>query len=164
MRFLFLSLFCLLCFSPAFAEESAPEIPGAQSIQGSSGVVEMGVIYPDRAQGLLLPDLSLEALPSEAVSVRFLVEHRTALHEKKVAVRGVVVSVLIGEDACPSSGGMCAQPRLTIAESGEDSGDARYDLVVLFPEGAGEGYSVGENAEISGTVSASPQAVVMRAE
>ena len=82
----------------------------------------------------------------------------------KIYVHGIVLSVLIGEDACPSSGGMCAQPRLTLADSASDSRDKRYDLVVLFPEGGGEGYGVGEDAEISGIVSASPQAVVLRAD
>lgn len=163
MRFLFLNLLCLLYTFPVFAEDPEPEIPGAQSIQGTS-IAETGVIFPDHNQESHLPDLPLDAVPAEVLSVEFLVQHRTALHEKKATVHGIVLSVLIGEDACPSSGGMCAQPRLTLADSASDSRDKRYDLVVLFPEGGGEGYGVGEDAEISGIVSASPQAVVLRAD
>ncbi len=163
MRLLIVVLFFLLGPWPVCAQDAEPEIPGVQSIQGSS-IAETGVIYPDQIPDSLLPDLPLEAFPSEAVSVQFLVEHRTALHEKKVTVRGVTLSVLVGEDACPSSGGMCAQPRLTLADNAAESRDARYDLVVLFPEGGGEGFSAGESTEISGTVSASPQAVVLRAD
>lgn len=163
MRLFFLMLLFLLCPLPVSAQDPEPDIPGARSIQGSS-LAETGVIYPDGFQEPPFPDLPLEALPTEAVSIQFLVEHRTALHEKMVTVRGVVLSVLIGEAACPSTGGMCAQPRLTLADSASDSRDKRYDFVVLFPEGGGEGYHVGEDTKISGIVSASPQAVVLRAD
>ncbi len=164
MRSFILALIVTLYPFAVFAQEPEPEIPGAQSIQGSSGTIQSGVIHPDQPQGPALPDLPLETLPSETLSVQFLVEHRSALHEKKVTVRGTVLSVLVGEDACPSSGGMCAQPRLTLADSEAADRDNRYDLVVLFPEGGGEGFRAGEVSEISGTVSASAYAAVVRAE
>lgn len=151
---------------PAFAGEPEPEAPGAQSIQGSGVAAEAGVAYPAQVQEVVLPDLPLKDLPSGALSVQFLVEHRTALHEKRVTVKGVILSLLVGEAACPTNGMMrlCAQPRMVLADRSETSRDPHYDLVVLFPQGGGERYHAGETVEISGTVSASPQAVVIRAE
>jgi len=154
-------LVILLLFSfPALAEE---EIEGQQSIQSGTGIA-VPVTPMDAPEQEVLPDEPLEQVPAEAVTVQFLVEHRSALNEKKITVHGVVISALLGEDACPPDRGMCAQPRVIIADTSGEERDTRYDLVILLPEGGNDAYAAGQTVDVTGVVSASPSAVVMRKE
>lgn len=142
----------LLAACPSLAQESG------------TGIAAPGLVAPDMPEPSRLPDGPLEQMPTEAVSVRFLVEHRTALNEKKVAVHGVIVSTLLGEKACPPDRGMCAQPRITLADTADASRDTSYDLVILLPEGGDDAYAIGQIVDVSGIVSASPAGAVMRKE
>ncbi len=136
------------------------EIQDLQVIEGSTGIA----VPVDPLAAPLLPDLPLEQAVTEAVTPRFVMEHRSALNEKKVTVRGTVVYVLLGDKACPPDRGMCAQPRVTLADSGDAARDAGYDLTVLLPEGDTAVYEIGQVAELTGTVSASAAGAVMRRE
>jgi hypothetical protein len=113
------------------------------------------------------PDHPLNKMPTEPISPRFLIEHRSALHGKTVKVRGTVVRVLTSDDAAPSSPGSVtpspgrfAQPRLFLADSPAKDRDKNYDLVVLLREGD-KGYPVGQLVEIKGTVDGNQAAVVV---
>jgi len=157
MKYFIVVLALFLLPAAALAEQ---EISGAQSIEGNTGIVAP----IDPAKVPVAPDLPLSGMPAEPVNVRFVVEHRSALHEKKITVRGTVVAALLGEQACPPDRGMCAQPRVTLSDTGQVSPDKLYDLVVLLPEGDAQTYTVGQSVELTGIVSASPSAVVMHRE
>lgn len=157
MKYFILTLTLLLLPVAALAEQ---EVVGAQSIEGNTGIAVP--LAPEAIPAL--PDLPLTGIPAEPVNVRFVVEHRSALHEKKITVRGTVVAALPGAQACPPDRGMCAQPRVTLSDTGQESPDKLYDLVVLLPEGDTQTYAIGQEIELTGTISASSSAVVMHRE
>lgn len=128
-------------------------------IQADTSTVEPG----DPTAGLTsYPDLPLTSVPDEAVTVKFLIEHRSALDGKTVKVRGVVVGTLLGEAACPSRG-MCANPRIYLSDMSAENRDKAYDLTVLVNEGEQKGaYPVGIFREIQGIVAGSKSGVVIR--
>ena len=97
-------------------------------------------------------DYPLESIPITSISVKYLVEHRSALNEKVVVVRGVVVSTLLGEKACPRDIGgfgvlMCAQPRIFLADIMNENRDPLYDLMVIVGEEEKD-YKIGETITI----------------
>src|SRR3989344_751125 len=127
---------------------------------------ETSVIFPEDPEkaGLAqVPDLPLAASITQAVSVKFLVEHRSALHGKTVLVSGVVVDSLLGEKACPPGIGGCAEPRIFIADTKDASRDTRYDFMILVCEDVTEkDYEVGKRYEVLINVEASKVAVIGR--
>jgi hypothetical protein len=160
-QILFITILFLITLHilPARAEG---EVEGAQKME-SSGTGIAAPVNPAAAPPL--PDLPLEQEITGAVSPRFVIQHRSALDGKKIAVRGLVVSSLTGEAACPPGRGMCAQPRVTLSD-GEDgvAPDPTFDLVVLLPEGDTGVYERGQEVELTGIVSASAFAAVLRKE
>jgi hypothetical protein len=145
--------------------EFAP-CPGKDgSAESSTGTVSpQQIVYPDQPGSAYGPDYPLETPPATPVTVKFLVEHRTALNEKRVTVHGVIVATLLGDKACPPDRGMCAQPRITIADIANSSRDTSYDLEILLPEEGNDSYNIDQIVDISGTVSASPSAVILSKE
>ena len=163
MRFIHAIAMLLLAF-PACAQEHGGAVPDGQIMQSGTGIAAPVFVEPDAREPFRFPDSPLEKMPTGAVSVQFLVEHRTALHDQKVTVHGVIVSTLLGDKACPPDRGMCAQPRIMLADTADAARDTAYDLVMLLPEGGDDAYEVGQIIDISGTVSASPASVIMRKE
>lgn len=162
MRILVL-LALLLLAAPAWADKYQPETIQGQSIQSGVGIAEPVHTSPDsREPEPYIPDNALDKIPAEPVSVQFLVEHRSALNEAKMTVRGVIISTLLGDKACPPDKGMCAQPRITIADKADLSRDKNYDLVILLPEEKVFAYEIGQFVEVSGTVTGNPYTVMMR--
>ncbi len=104
------------------------------------------------------PDLPLPKIPNSVVSTRYLVQHRSALNGKKIKVSGFVAEAVLGEKACPTQAGGCAQPRIFIAENLSHEYDLNYRIMVLVQEEK-ENYSVGQWVEIEGIVHASKAAV-----
>ncbi len=133
----------------------------------TSGQVTVGAPKPGGLSAYL--DLGLGNLDiSKPLSVKSLVQHRTALNGKSVIVKGHVVSTLLGEAACPSGNdslrsgpGGCGQPRIELADTTEASRDTNYDLTVLLNE-TDQGYRVGHAVTVIGIVSATKEAVVVR--
>jgi hypothetical protein len=116
-----------------------------------SGVVTEPVASPiNKNTGLsAYPDLELSTGFIEPVSVKFLVDHRSALNGKTITVRGVVVSTLLGEKACPPDRGMCAQSSVFLADTMSSSRDKAYDLKILVKEGEMESnYPIGTTVNI----------------
>ena len=138
--------------------ESITEV---QSNVSSSSIT----IQPEQSEKLGLynySDYPLDSAPTAPISVKYLVEHRSALNEKDVIVSGIVVSALLGEKACPSNiGGVgdeinpvamdCAQPRIFLADSMSEDRDRLSDLIVIVNEEEKD-YNVGQTTEIKGTV------------
>lgn len=123
-----------------------------------------GVVEPEdpNASGLArYPDLPLSAMPQGTVPVKFIVEHRSALNEDTVSVRGLVIGALLGENACPSDRGMCARPWITLADMDSENRNKLYDLQVYVSESAREeDFPVGEIITLKIVVSGHQTAVV----
>ena len=113
------------------------------------------------------PDNPLGAMPTAAISPRFLIEHRSALHGKTVRIRGTVVRVVTPDDAAPSGGGVIPrpggfpQPRIFLADSAAKDLDKAYEVMVLLQEGD-KGYPAGQVVDIEGTVDGNRAAVVVK--
>jgi hypothetical protein len=109
------------------------------------------------------PDNPLETIPAEPISVKFLIEHRSALNNQGVQVRGVVVETLLGEKACPPDRGMCAQPSIYLAETMDANRDPNYDLRILVNEAEQEAdYPIGETVELQALVQANQTTVILQ--
>ena len=100
------------------------------------------------------PDRPLDETPRTPVTPRFIVEHRTVLKGKEVTVCGLIVFVA----SVPSGS---ARPRFFMAETSEPGRDKNYDLMVMLAE-EDDGYAVGDEVEVKGTVESSKVAVYLR--
>lgn len=123
-----------------------------ESIEISATAAVSTVVPEDPAASGLsnYPDKPLDSIPSVPVSVRHLVEHRSALNGQVVQVRGVVVATLLGEKACPPGMGMCAQPSLFLADTSAGDRDKNYDVRVLVGEQEQESdYPIGGTLEVA---------------
>ena len=134
--------------------------------QGGTGSVTSGTVTPEDPNKIGLasyPDLSLTSLPKEPMSVKFVVEHRSALNGKSITVRGVVVATVLGEKACPPDRGMCAEPSIYLADTTDGSRNNLYDLRVLVSQEEKEiNYSIGKTLVLQVAVNGSKVAVVAR--
>lgn len=133
------------------------------SLTGQSSNATAGMGFPSLSGGLFnYPDYSLDGVPTEPIPVKFLVEHRTALNQKVLSVKGIVVGTLLGEEACPSQGLKlgCSQPRILIADSSDDNRDKNYDIIILVGEERID-YKSGDAVEIKVTVHSTKNAVIM---
>ena len=136
---------------------------------GDTVTVEEGTIEPEDPEksGLYnYSDYPLDSIPSTPVSVKYIVEHRSALNEKVVTVSGIVVDTLLGEKACPRDigglgVGMCAQPRIFLADTNKDDRDKNYDVMVLVSEEE-KVYKIGDEVKIKGTVYGSKTTVYLQ--
>lgn len=119
---------------------------------GSSVPVNIGTIKPGdpSKEGLgSYPDLVLSAMPTSAVPVKFVVEHRSALDNKIITVRATIVDTLLGEKACPPNAGLCAQPSISLTDSDGSSRNKLYDLRILVDENTKEAqYPIGQQIEM----------------
>lgn len=104
------------------------------------------------------PDYPLTSIPSAPITVKYLVEHRSALDGKTITVRGVVVGILSQEAACPPGRGACGAPMIFLADSTKTDRDKYLDLGVVVSEEE-RGYTVGKNAEVMVVVSGSKTAL-----
>ncbi len=103
------------------------------------------------------PDFPLDSVPTAPISVKFLVEHRTALNGKTVAVQGVVTLAALGKNACSPE--VC-RPRIFLADTMTETRDKNYDTMVLVSE-KDIGYSLGQSVLIKGIVDSSKINVVV---
>jgi hypothetical protein len=137
----------------------------AERIETSATAAVSSVVPADPATSGLYnyPDKPLDSIPSAPISVRYLVEHRSALNGQVVQVRGVVLATLLGEKACPPGMGMCAQPSLFLADTSAADRDKNYDVRVLVSEQEQESdYPVGGTVEIPGVVLGDKSTVVLQ--
>jgi len=110
-------------------------------------------------------DLSLDSIPKTAISVKYLVEHRSALNGKEVKVKGVIVRTQLEGVDC-QEGEPCLlvypQPRIFIADTVEESRDKNYDLPVILSFELSEEenrYAVGQTLEMKVTVIGTKESV-----
>ena len=128
-------------------------------------------VDPDKESLAEVVDLPLEKIGAP-LSVKEVIEHRSALNGKLITVKGYVVATLLGEDACPTikkgdSGlvpaqGSCGRPRIFLADTADAARDAQYDFMILVSE-TEDNYKKGQQVEVTGSISASKVAVIMNA-
>ena len=144
------SALCFLTAIVAFSAvvTSASGWPQRASARGSTAQ------YQNQMESESLgPDLPLSSVPSGAVGVRFVVEHRSALNGRTVRVRGVVAAALLGNAACPPNRGMCMPPSVVLAESESCKNQSACSVrVVLHKQTKQQDYLVGRAAEVLATV------------
>ena len=103
---------------------------------GGSGTVGIETVMPGESEFAKIPDLPISTMPTDPVSVSYVIEHRSALNGKTVQVTGVVVANwLKQEDPTGLKMGMYMQPSIFLADSASTSRNPLYDLRVLILEG-----------------------------
>ncbi len=96
-----------------------------------------------------------------SLSVRSLVEHRSALDRRMVVVAGVVVAVVPYQPKPPQRGILDRLPEITLADTASPDRDRNYDVrVELRREDDGK-YAVGERVEVAAQVSGGRVAIVL---
>jgi len=131
------------------------------SIKKVEGNTSVGIVQPEDPNKIGFapyPDYSLDSIPSTPISVKYLVEHRSALDGKTITVRGVVVGILSKEAACPPDRGACGAPMIFLADSAKTDRDKYLDLGIIVSEEE-EGYIINKNAEVKVIVSGSKTGV-----
>jgi hypothetical protein len=128
----------------------------------SAGASQQGSTQMDLSR---VADLPLDAVPATPVAPRFVLEHRSALHDKTITVKGTVIRAVGPITSGPPGGttpppGANPQPRVFLVESPAKANDP-FELMVLLREGD-DGYAVGRAVEIEGVVETGPGAVVLR--
>lgn len=148
--------------------------PTTNTQSGSSSASHTATATPtDPARSGLAtyPDLPLKSLPKQAISPRFVVEHRSALKGQTVLVRGRAVVAGGGEgmnNQSPEQSGSApparavSLPRIFLATTTDDDRDKHYDLMILLTNEEAARYRIGQTVEIRGIVEASKVAVHMR--
>lgn len=141
--------------SPSPQVSPTPQTSPAPSILPVLPTVEVPItIVPPSEQGLApYPDLKIEEEIPAPMTVKYLIEHRSALNGKTVRVRGIVVANWLTMKCPEIVMFLCPQPRIFLADSAEEGRNPHYDLDVYVGEEArGEDYPTGKTAEITGEV------------
>ena len=145
-------------------EEAPPE--GTQTMEGHSGEGVLSVM-PETSQ---YPDYPLNSGIPTQLSVKFLFDHRSALNGQQVTVNGVVIKTLLLDQSCKTSQGhnplqiqpgMCAQPRIVIADTNNSERDTNYDTTVMLAEEDNTAYQAGQKITVTGLVSANSNFVMI---
>jgi hypothetical protein len=147
----------LLTATLVVSAQVAPAPSQSAPAQGSS-------LQPQAASTSLGPDLPLDSIPAKAVSVEFVVEHRSALNGHGVRVSGVISHALLGNAACPPDRGLCAQPSIFLAdpERGKDKANAGPEIRIIMPRDAKSAdYPAGKAIELQATVQGSKGGLVL---
>lgn len=116
---------------------------------------------PNKADLVSYPDLPLISLSQQPFSIKSIVEHRSALNGKTISIRGVIISTLLGEKACPHDRGMCVQPSIFLADTTDKNRNALFDLRVLVSEEEQEkNYAIGKIVDLQVVINSSKVSVV----
>jgi len=134
------------------------------SSQSGSGTVEPNRSGSGSSQLGTYPDKPLSSVPTRPVSVRFVVEHRSALNGKTITVKGIVSRTVLPSAGSTSTGEPSMsnpQPRIFLAENLRKHRDKNFDLIVLLREGE-SGYTIGQAVKIKVRVDSTLTTVMMR--
>ena len=129
--------------------------------KGNSGApVVIKSNIPTEETGLAkYPDETLASVPATPITVKFLVEHRSALNGKTVTVKGTVVNIMLGDAPCRPDLGSCGKQKIFLADTKNENRNKDYDLVVFVDENDMRGYTVGKIVEVRGVVASNKMAV-----
>lgn len=111
-----------------------------------------------------IPNISVKSFPTDTVSVKYLIEHRSALNGEMVTVKGVIVASWLDPARCsPNAEYLCPQPVIFLADTSDTNRDPYYNLQVRFVEGQEDDlhnqYRINQTAEIRGKVSGTRDSV-----
>lgn len=171
-RVTYLAPLLLLCAMPASAAPArAPGLspllrpqlaaePGEGSEEGEAAapLLPNG---PPKQRMSTVPDEQLPA-PKEAQSVKFVVEHRSALNGQHLTVHGVIVDTYLRDKACIPGKTQCGQTSVTVADSSDGGRNKTYDLTVDLPLADKTPYAVGQALDLRVGVSGDRDAVSLR--
>jgi hypothetical protein len=161
------SLEAKVCSDGSYVSRTGPNCNFARCPNEPSTTGSASKTHPDGTGGIQLeeyPDLPLPDSIPTPVSVKFLVEHRSALNGKTVELTGVVTATILGESACPNNGTTeyCAQPSIYVAESNETNRDQNYDIRIIMAESTRKDkYAVGQNIQITVLVDSTNAGIVL---
>lgn len=116
---------------------------------GSPGIGQAGsgcTAGSGRTAGLPLlqyPDAPVNGPPPAPVSVRYLVEHRSALHGTTLVVRGVVADVV----PYLTHRQLDRLPRITLGDTTDPDRDRTYDVRITLPQSEDGKYRIGDIIE-----------------
>jgi len=158
------SLATALCITSGIQLACGQTSPGPPDLaEGASAGGAASPVVPGAPAGP--PDQPIVHMPaSAALTVTYVVEHRSALSQSRVTVSGIVAWTLSGNGACATGTGMCAQPRIKLVDALTDMRQPVYELTVLLRADADAEFTVGQRVEISGRVSGGPSGVVIHAD
>ena len=153
-------------FAPCNAVDSTPYVTGGNSGPQTASIMP---INPGESPLSKLPDLPLQTFPLEnnPQTVRYIVEHRTALNNRKVSIAGTVVAANLKQPECKPGGAcpdMYLMPNIVIADSNASNRDKAYDLRVNMIDTNGSNadqYPVGQQVSIYGVVVGDKENVVV---
>ncbi len=141
---------------------SSPQTEGGEGTRGGTSTISSAPMYPGESPMSKIPDLAIKSMPEPAppFDVKYVVEHRSALNDKKIQIEGIVVSNFLKDTSCPDPKMGCPAmymaPGITLAGSKNQSRNILYDLRVIMTEAdrsKSEDYRVGSKVTIFGTVS-----------
>jgi hypothetical protein len=131
------------------------------SIKRAEGSTGAGTVQPEDQNKIGFapyPDYPLGSIPSTPISIKYLVEHRSALDGKTITVRGIVVGIISKEVACPPDRGACGAPMIFLADSAKTDRNKYLDLEIIVSEEE-RGYILNKNVEVKVIVSGSKTGV-----
>lgn len=96
------------------------------------------------------PNLPLSSELLTPIPIKYLVERRSALNEKVVTVKGIIIGNWLDESKCPPNAELlCPQNRIFLADANTEDRNQLYDLDVVVEENAkAEDYQIGETITI----------------
>ncbi|OGI66256.1 hypothetical protein A3A95_02025 [Candidatus Nomurabacteria bacterium RIFCSPLOWO2_01_FULL_39_18] len=152
-----------LCPDGSWTSRTAPNCEFAPCGVNPSEPVTIQPYNPDDDRGGLYnyPNYSLTKVPTAPISVKYLVEHRSALDQKIVTVRGVVVGIP-AQPPCVAAGTceLYMQPSIILADTKDANRNKDYDLMVFVGEDTDQNeYPVGKTVEIKMQITASKTVV-----
>lgn len=139
-----------MCPDGSYVSRTGPNCEFTPCPGGTGGAAP--VPQPEEPQGV--PDLPLVGIPSSAVSVEFLTQHRTALSGKILTVKGFVTDYCGPNDEC-------GEPRVILADEPDGSG---YTMSVYISTSDPTTYAVGQQVEIYGEASSEGDTAALRKE
>jgi len=149
-----------LFFLTAVTVLAAQVAPTGESPQHAP--TQSSTVKPQVENKAFGPDLPLRSVPPKVVSVRFVVDHRSALNQQTVRVRGIVAAALLGDAACPPDRGMCMPPSIVLAESEPSKDRPACSVRILLPkESRPQDYPIGKAVELRATVDGQKTGVVL---
>ncbi len=154
-----------LCDFAPCPEDGNPE--GTQTIEGHTSSGTISPVMPETSR---YPDYPLNFVPQNPFTVKFLFDHRSALNARQVTVQGVVVKTLLADQSCKTPQGhspfdrppgMCAQPRIVIADTNNPDRDENYDTTVMLKEDDDTPYQTGQKTSVTGLVFSNSNYVII---
>jgi hypothetical protein len=141
-----------MCPDGSYVSRTGPNCEFTPCPGGTGGAMPTPAPQPQEPQGV--PDLPVVGIPSSAVSVEYLTEHRSALAGKILTVKGYVTDYCGANDEC-------GEPRIILADEPDGSG---YTMSIYQSASDPTTYTVGQQVEVYGEASSEGDTAALRKE